>query len=56
MKILPIPVWMGGHLSVCPGSVITNGREPRSCLGRVFNFKLPRQFYLKTPKMLSIQI
>jgi hypothetical protein len=22
------------------GSVITNGREPRSCLGRVFNFKL----------------
>ncbi len=23
-----------------PGSAITNGREPRSCLGRVFNFKL----------------
>jgi len=23
-----------------PGSVITNGREPRSCLGRVFNSKL----------------
>ncbi len=22
------------------GSVITNGREPRSCLGRVFNSKL----------------
>jgi hypothetical protein len=22
------------------GSGITNGREPRSCLGRVFNFKL----------------
>jgi hypothetical protein len=24
------------------GSVITNGREPRSCLGRVFNSKLGR--------------
>ncbi len=23
-----------------PGSTISNGREPRSCLGRVFNFKL----------------
>ncbi len=23
-----------------PGSAITNGREPRSCLGRVFNSKL----------------
>jgi hypothetical protein len=22
------------------GSAITNGREPRSCLGQVFNFKL----------------
>jgi len=22
------------------GSAITNGREPSSCLGRVFNFKL----------------
>jgi hypothetical protein len=22
------------------GSAISNGREPRSCLGRVFNFKL----------------
>ncbi len=25
-----------------PGSAITNGREPRSCLGRVFNSKLGR--------------
>ena len=24
----------------CTGSAITNGREPRSCLGRVFNSKL----------------
>ena len=24
----------------CLGSTITNRREPRSCLGRVFNFKL----------------
>ncbi len=24
---------------VCVGSTITNGREPRSCLGRVFNSK-----------------
>jgi hypothetical protein len=23
-----------------PGSTISNGREPKSCLGRVFNFKL----------------
>ncbi len=23
-----------------PGSTITNGRKPRSCLGRVFNSKL----------------
>jgi len=23
-----------------PGSAISNGREPKSCLGRVFNFKL----------------
>jgi hypothetical protein len=23
-----------------PGSVKSNGREPRSCLGRVYNFKL----------------
>ncbi len=22
-----------------PGRAITNGREPRSCLGQVFNFK-----------------
>jgi len=26
--------------STVPGSAITNGREPGSCLGRVFNFKL----------------
>ncbi len=26
--------------SVCPGSVISNGREPRSCLCQVFNFRL----------------
>ncbi len=26
--------------SVSPGSAITNGREPRSCLGRVFNSQL----------------
>jgi hypothetical protein len=25
---------------VTPGRAITNGREPRSCLGRVFNSKL----------------
>jgi hypothetical protein len=24
----------------CAGSTITNGREPRGCLGRVFNYKL----------------
>ncbi len=27
-------------LSVSAGSAISNGREPRSCLGRVFNIKL----------------
>ncbi len=27
-------------MSVMSGSVITNGREPRSSLGRVFNSKL----------------
>ncbi len=27
---------------VIAGSEISNGREPRSCLGRVFNFKLGR--------------
>jgi hypothetical protein len=29
-----------GGTSVTVGSTITNGREPKSCLGRVFNFKL----------------
>ncbi len=34
-------------LQSCPllalaGSAISNGREPKSCLGRVFNFKLGR--------------
>ncbi len=27
-------------ISHYPGSAISNGREPKSCLGRVFNFKL----------------
>jgi hypothetical protein len=27
-------------LRTSPGRAITNGREPRSCLGRVFNSKL----------------
>jgi len=30
----------GGDVSVKPGSAEANGREPKSCLGRVFNFKL----------------
>ncbi len=37
------------------GSAITNGREPRSCLGRVFNFKIGSFTWL-TPKMLSVQM
>ncbi len=27
---------------VNPGSAVTNGREPKSCLGRVFNSNLGR--------------
>ncbi len=26
----------------CPGRALTNEREPRSCLGRFFNYKLGR--------------
>ncbi len=29
-------------ISVYPGSAVTNGREPKSCLGQVFNSKLGR--------------
>jgi hypothetical protein len=44
----PIPVsnhkmhlYLGkAKVSHGPGSAISNGREPKSCLGRVFNFKL----------------
>jgi hypothetical protein len=30
-------IWL---LNACPWSTITNGREPKSCLGRVFKSKL----------------
>ncbi len=36
---------------LCSGSEITNGREPRSCLGRVFNSKLG---CFATPKVHSM--
>ncbi len=37
---------LSGHvvLSIGPGSGKANGREPKSCLGRVFNFKLGHFF------------
>ncbi len=41
-------------LLIRPGSTVTNGREPGSCLGQVFNFKLGS--FLITPKMLSLQM
>jgi len=37
------------------GSAITNGREPRSCLGRVFNSKLGRIATLSSKCMVCIQ-
>ena len=38
-KILVIPICYT-NWSVIAGSTISNGREPKSCLGRVFNSKL----------------
>ena len=39
-----------------PGSAITNGREPRSCLGRVFNFRSGRMHtILLLPSVAAIQ-
>jgi hypothetical protein len=38
-----------------PGSAITNGREPRSCLGRVFNSKLGCIAILGSKWMVSMQ-
>jgi hypothetical protein len=38
-EIISVTIFLG-TASVNPGSTVTNGREPRSCLGRVFNFKL----------------
>ncbi len=37
------------------GSAITNGREPRSCLGRVFNSKLGHSATLGSKCMLGMQ-
>ncbi len=37
------------------GSALSNGREPRSCLGRVFNFKLDRFASLHNKCMAHIQ-
>ncbi len=36
------------------GSAINNGREPRSCLGQVFNFKLAS--FADTPKFCSMSM
>jgi hypothetical protein len=40
--LLPLQSLISHPLYSCggPGSAITSGREPRSCLGRVFNLKL----------------
>jgi hypothetical protein len=32
--------YTASHLTVMPGIAVTNGREPKSCLGRVFNSKI----------------
>ncbi len=40
MFVMCLCVCVFACVYVCPGSAITNGREPRSCLGRVFNSKL----------------
>ena len=37
------------------GSAITNGREPRSCLGRVFNSKLGHSATLGSKCMVGMQ-
>jgi hypothetical protein len=37
------------------GSAITNGREPRSCLGRVFNSKLGHSATLENKCMVGMQ-
>ncbi len=39
LRIITSSTHSSGNLAE-PGSAITNGREPRSCLGRVFNSKL----------------
>ncbi len=36
----PNAFWYNVLQKLLPGSAISNGREPRSCLGRVFSFKL----------------
>ncbi len=41
--------------SIRLGSTITNGREPRSCLGQVFNSKLDRIATLGSKCMVCIQ-
>ena len=44
-----------GSQSANPGSAITNGREPRSCLGRVFNSKLGHSATLVNKCMVCMQ-
>jgi hypothetical protein len=40
---------------VTAGSAISNGREPKSCLGRVFNSKLGRIATLMSKCMVCMQ-
>jgi hypothetical protein len=49
------PILKGSTSKADSGNAITNGREPRSCLGRVFNSKLGYIATLGSKCMLFMQ-